>query len=142
MTKEESLAWVKSLKPGDVVIYKGLCSNLRPATVEKITPSGIVRTNRGSFKESTWSRSGRVVSYGKTASGEIIPQTEELLAEAERQEAEEAAMQKRRDTIRKAQNMIFGLYNNRFNLDYSKAVKVIRALEEMEQTEEGGQHDN
>lgn len=23
MTKEESLAWVKSLKPGDIVIYSG-----------------------------------------------------------------------------------------------------------------------
>ena len=68
MTKEESLAWVKSLKPGDIVIYSGfgVAGRIQTAKVEKVTPSGIVRTNRGSFKESPWSWSGRVGGYGKT----------------------------------------------------------------------------
>ena len=140
MTKKESLEWMKSLKPGDTVIYKDLNRRIISATVEKVTPSGIVRTNRGSFKESTWSWSGNIGGYGKTV-GEIIPLTEELLAEAVRQRAEEAVMQKKRDTIRKAQNIIFELYNNRFKLDYAEAVKVIRALEGIEQTKEGGQHE-
>lgn len=37
MTKEESLAWVKSLKPGDIVIYSGfgVAGRIQTAKVEK-----------------------------------------------------------------------------------------------------------
>ena len=42
MTKEESLTWVKSLKPGDIVIYSGfgVAGRIQTAKVEKVTPSG------------------------------------------------------------------------------------------------------
>ena len=130
MTKEESLTWVKSLKPGDIVIYSGFgaAGRIQTAKVEKVTPSGIVRTNRGSFKESPWSWSGRVGGYGKTP-GEISPPTAELLIEAELQEAEDAAEKKRRDTIYKARNLISELYYNRFRIDYDTAVEIIKVLE-------------
>ena len=38
MTKEESLAWVKSLKPGDIVIYSGfgVAGRIQTAKVEKV----------------------------------------------------------------------------------------------------------
>ena len=123
MTKEESLAWVKSLKPGDIVIYSGLGVAGRIQTAK-----GIVRTNRGSFKESPWSWSGRVGGYGKTP-GEISPPTAELLIEAELQEAEDAAEKKRRDTIYKARNLISELYYDRFRIDYDTAVEIIKVLE-------------
>ena len=105
----------KAVKPGDIVIYSGfgVAGRIQTAKVEKVTPSGIVRTNRGSFKESPWSWSGRVGGYGKTP-GEISPPTAELLIEAELQEAEDAAEKKRRDTIYKARNLISELYYNRF----------------------------
>lgn len=73
MTREETLAWAKSLKPGDVVIWSNY-RQYRALNVQKVTPTGIVKTNGDmSFAQTSWS--DRFLGRGRTG-GEIIPATE------------------------------------------------------------------
>ena len=125
MTKEENTAWVKSLKHGEMVIYKGWGDDISPATVLRITPSGIVRTDKGSFNQSSWT--GDITGYGKT-SGRIVPATDELLEEARNQEEKRKEEKHRTDTIRKAQSLVFRLYEKSFDFDYPTAERIIDAL--------------
>lgn len=77
MTKEEAAAWVRSLKPGDIVIRRRY-NDMWPDVVKKVTPTGIVRTIEGySFKPSY---GGLVSGYGNSGAGEIVPETDELLS--------------------------------------------------------------
>lgn len=99
MTREEALAWAKSLKPGDVVIHKGwnICI---PLTVKKVTPTGIVKTNDDkSFAQTSYFDG--IIGRGRTY-GEIVPATPELLAEAERQKRERDEHERRIRTINRA----------------------------------------
>lgn len=99
MTREETLAWAKSLKPGDVVIHK-VCGELCALTVKNVTPTWIVKTNDGkSFAQTSWgdSLNGR----GRTF-GEIVPATEELLAEARKQESDRKEKRRMAETVQKA----------------------------------------
>lgn len=99
MAREETLAWAKSLKPGDVVIHKGWneCYTL---TVEKVTPTGIIKTNGGmSFAQTSFS--DRLLGRGRTG-GEIVPATEELLAEAEKQRLVREENRRKAETLQKA----------------------------------------
>lgn len=125
MTKEENAAWVESLKPGDVVIYKDWGDNISPTTVLKVTPTGIVRTDKGSFNQSSWT--GDITGYGKT-SGRIVPATVELLEEAKRQEEKRKEDQRKKNTIRKAQSLVCRLYEKRIDFDYPTAERIIEAL--------------
>lgn len=125
MSKEESAAWVKSLKPGDVAIYKGWGDDISPATVLKITPSGIVRTDKGSFNQSSWT--GDITGYGKT-SGRIIPATDELMEEARKQKEKRKEEQRKKNTIQKARSLVCRLYGKRFDFDYPTAERIIEAF--------------
>lgn len=99
MTREETLSWEKSLKPGDIVIHKDWneCYTL---TVEKVTPTGIIKTNGGmSFAQTSFS--DRLLGRGRTG-GEIVPATEELLAEAEKQRLVREETRRKAETVQKA----------------------------------------
>lgn len=97
MTREESEAWVASLKPGDVVIHKRWYNHLCTLRVKKVTASGIIRTEEGySFKISNWS--DMVRGYGST-DGDLVPATEELISLAEKQQKERERENERRSTI-------------------------------------------
>lgn len=125
MTKEENTAWVKALSPGDTVIYKSWGDDISPATVLKVTPSGIVRTDKGSFNQSSWT--GDITGYGKTI-GRIVPATDELMEEARKQEEKRKEEQRKKNTIREAQSLVFRLYEKRFDFDYPTAERIIEAL--------------
>lgn len=133
MTREETLSWAKSLKPGDAVIYKsgwsGWCG-LSVLEVEKVTPAGWVKTTSGEiFSQKSWADEMR--GRGST-SGYIVPITDEFLQEAQRQAAERAE-EDRKDRIRaKAINKIWDEYNNRFNMSYDRAVKILEAFEKID----------
>lgn len=99
MTREETLSWAKSLKPGNVVIHKGW-DELFALTVKNVTPTGIVKTNDGkSFAQTSFS--DRLLGRGRTG-GEIVPATEELLAEAEKQRLVREENRLKADTVQKA----------------------------------------
>lgn len=99
MTREEALAWAKSLKPGDTVIHRE-CRRVCALTVEKVTPTGIVKTNDDKcFAQNSWV--GCIVGRGRTG-GEIVPATPELLEEAEKQQKERDEEEKRVRTINRA----------------------------------------
>ena len=131
MEREETEKWVQSLKPGDIVV--NLCGwgnqDVTVATVKKVTPSGIVRTDKGSFKQSNWG-SGAVISYGGL-SGKIAPATEDLLAEARKQDAERAEAHRKQRTIHKAQRLVRELYEKSSEMTFEDAVKVIHFIEEV-----------
>lgn len=98
MTREEALAWAKSLKTGDTVIQK-MCGNYRALTVEKVTPTGIAKTNGDkSFAQNSWFDG--IVGRGRT-SGDIVPATEELLSEAEKQRLEREVERRKAETTQK-----------------------------------------
>lgn len=99
MTREETLAWAKSLKPGDVVIHKGW-NECYVLTVEKVTPTGIIKTNGGmSFAQTSFS--DRLLGRGRTG-GEIVSAAEELLAEAEKQRLVREENRHKAETVQKA----------------------------------------
>ena len=125
MTKEENTAWVKALSPGDTVIYKGWGDDISPATVLKITPSGIVRTDKGSFNQSSWT--GDITGYGKT-SGRIVPATDELMEEARKRKEKRKEEQRKKNTIQKARSLVCRLYGKRFDFDYPTAERIIEAF--------------
>lgn len=125
MTKEENTAWVKALSPGDTVIYRGWGDDISPATVLKITPSGIVRTDKGSFNQSSWA--GDITGYGKT-SGRIVPATDELMEEARKRKEKRKEEQRKKNTIQKAQSLVYRLYEKRFDFDYPTAERIIEAF--------------
>lgn len=99
MTREENLAWAKSLKPGDVVIHVDW-HDVYALTVEKVTPTGIVKTKGNkSFAQTSWD--DRLRGRGRVC-GEIVPPTQELLIEAKRQLIERQDREKRIATINRA----------------------------------------
>lgn len=86
MTREETLAWAKSLKQGDKVIkVTGIIEkHYYVLEVLRVTPSGIVRTTNGeSYYQNSWNSA--IVGRGYTI-GEIIPVTDELLEKANMEE--------------------------------------------------------
>lgn len=95
MTREELIDWVFSLNPGDSVIHRNFDSGqLFELFVKKVTNSGIVRTVDGfSFKISPYFNC--VSAYGRSSCGEIIPVTEELLQEVDRQRKERLSRRER-----------------------------------------------
>lgn len=122
MTREEILAWAKSLKPGDVVIWSD-CGQYRKLTVQKVTTTGIVKTNGYmSFAQTSWrdDLSGR----GKT-SGKIIPATDELLAEVEKQQKERENLNRIRRTIQAAKTRMRLIYD----ISYEFAVDFLELCE-------------
>lgn len=91
MTREEWKAWAMSLKTGDRVIVK-YWNSLQIATVEKVTPTGRIKTDLGVFYQDNCTDS--YTGYGKTY-GDLAPATPDLIAEAEKQEKEDAAIMPR-----------------------------------------------
>lgn len=99
MTREQALEWAKSLKPGDVIVQVDW-RDLYALTVEKVTPTGIVKTVGGkSFFQNSWYSD--IVGRG-TTTGHIVPATDELLAEARKQEADREVERRKAETVQKA----------------------------------------
>ena len=123
---EEMRAWIAGLKTGDKVIQQTY-NRISVLTVKKVTPTGIVRTTNGeSFAQRSWC--SLICGRGETR-GEILPATPELIAEAERQDAERTERQKRESTIRRAKNYARQLFYNDIELTYELATEFLELLE-------------
>lgn len=126
MTREEAQAWVASLKPGDVVIHKQWNNYLSKLTVTKVTPSGIIRTDKDvSFKLSSWSNLVRERGSGIS---EIVPATDDLLQEVERQDEQRWEEMDRKRTIRWAVSEMSCA--NTENVPYEFAVDFLALLKQ------------
>ena len=108
MTDREKMSnWVKSLKPGDEVIFYGFMDRPEKVlTVSKVTPSGIVRTNGGSFKQASYGSS--VFRYGG-GFGSILPYTEETAKKAREHEGAVKAEENKQKLIRYAKVVCYDL---------------------------------
>lgn len=101
MNKEETKAWVNTLKPGDKVIYYGAW-NCAPAAilfVKKVTPTGIVRTENGSYKVGNYGN--RCAAQG-SGYGYIGPYTEADASAAKKHVAEVEEQRRQERLIRAA----------------------------------------
>lgn len=117
MTREENEAWVASLKPGDVVIHKRRNNYLRLLHVKKVTPTGIIRTEEGSFKISDWS--DMVRGYGST-DGDLVPATDGLISLAKKQQKEREEEKERRCTVNSAIYTARTLKTERITFEFAK----------------------
>ena len=129
MTHEEAVAWVKSLKPGDKVIgYNWPNSPCRIITVTKVTPSGIVRTDFGSYK---------VAQYGITCGSfgeggyaiKIGAYNDEDAAAALRYMEQMKEARRRNDTVRRAKVIGYAWYCGNKPLSYEQAEAILKLAE-------------
>lgn len=87
MTREETLEWAKSLKPGDKVIYERI-GVVRALEVKSVTPSAMVEmTNNLWFSLAPYTDAFFPCGIN-VRGGCIVPATGELLYEAQRQDME------------------------------------------------------
>lgn len=110
------LAWAKSLKPGDKVVYLRR-GNLYFLQVEKITPAGWVKTtNRMTFAQAGWGNN----LYERGGYGEIVPVTDGLAQQIHQNR-----------TIEKAKKILEKEFEDSREMTYERAVKIIEAFESM-----------
>lgn len=122
MTKDEWKEWAMSLRPGDRVIYKNWNGVAGIAIVSKVTPTGIVRTDRGSFAQRPYF--DHYIGVGKTW-GNIVPLTPELEAEALDVMRREAEAKERKMTITKSGNIAYEFWISREKISYELAAELI-----------------
>lgn len=127
MTRAEMHEWALSLKPGDTVIWQGggFHGEVSALTIRKVTPSGIVRTDKGDFKQNSYSDA--IAGRGDTW-GEIVPVTPELLARAKAEDEKRAEGRRVRAVIAQARDKIYDLSYGRIELTYDLAVKLLDLL--------------
>lgn len=127
MTRAEMQEWALSLKPGDTVIWQGggFHGEVSVLTVQKVTPSGIVRTDKGDFKQNSYldDIAGRGSIWGA-----IVPATPELLARAKAGDEKRAEEKRVRAVIAQARDKIYDLSYGRIELTYDLAVKLLELL--------------
>lgn len=128
MNREETIEWVQSLKPGDKVICIGWTNAPEKILfVNKVTPSGIVRTNHESYK---------VPSYGQRCSVQggcgqhIVPYNEDdarvvmYHMEKEKEKRITEAM------IRRAKTVCYDLYRGQAKMTSELAEAILKLVEE------------
>lgn len=129
MTREEKRAWALSLKPGDKVV-KTKYWNETPVdvlTVERLTKTGRVVTNKGTYHMSSeWDSTYK--GYGN-AEGTIIPATPENIQRAEEYYREEEENKKKRSVISKALEAAYDLRYGKREMTYEIAVELLELLE-------------
>lgn len=112
--------WLETLKPGDKVVHivrRLPWKEFKILTVERVTPSGIVKTDGGQrFK----AKGPSVMGHGKTE-GEIILLTPELAAEIEA-----------REVIAKARNICYSLYRGETPLPLELAREIVKLTKNAE----------
>lgn len=129
MTREETRAWALSLKPGDKVVKTKYWDKtpVDVLTVEKITKSGMVATNKGTYHmTSEWESDYK----GRgNADGNIIPATPENIQMAEDYHREEEENKKKRSVIGKALEAAYDLRYGKREMTYEIAVELLELLE-------------
>lgn len=126
MTREEWKSWAMSLKTGDIVIVKGWHS-VEVATVKKVTPTGRINTDKGVFAQTEYYDCYR--GYGKTRGDELVPATQELIEQAEKQKREEEEARRKSQTIRAARNIAYKLCYGEITMKYDLAVQLLELVE-------------
>lgn len=125
MNREQWAEWAKSLKPGDKIIIKNGRSVFLD-TVKKLTPAGwIVTQKHGTYSQSQW----RNWYSERGGYKEILPWTEDLEAEAKKQEEEYLREQKISRTIRAAKNIAYDWAYGKREVDYELAQKILALAE-------------
>lgn len=131
-TREEWREWALSLKPGDKVINADYSWNnkIRVEFVEKITKSGMVRTNKGVYAQTKYwdNYKGR----GETR-GSIKPATLELIQQAEFQAQEEEKEKMVKRTIAEAKVLCYNLRYGFTQMPYEMAVELLELVKKYEQ---------
>lgn len=103
-SREQWKDWAINLKAGEHVVIKSF-GVVVPAVVQRITPGGKVRTNKGLFaqlKYCDWYR-------GVGTSGFLEPATPEMWAQAVQDEEKRAEAKKQYDRIQKAKSIAYRL---------------------------------
>ena len=128
MNREETVAWVQSLRPGDKVIKMGW--DKRPEEilfVNKVTASGIVRTNRESYKVSSYSdRCNEYGGFGKY----IIPYSEDVARIAIKNMEEEKERRRIEALIRRAKSVCYDLCNGKTHMTGEMAEAILELVKE------------
>lgn len=129
MTREEKREWALSLKPGDKVVKTKYWDEtpVEVLTVERLTKTGRVVTNKGTYHMSSeWDRSYK--GYGD-AEGTIIPATPENIKMAEDYHREEEENKKKWSVIHKALEAAYDLRYGKREMTYEIAVELLELLE-------------
>lgn len=99
------------------MIHRRWNNYLRLLHVKKVTPTGIIRTEEGSFKISDWG--GMVIGYGST-DGDLVPATDELISLAKKQQKEREEEKERRCTVNSAVYTARTLNSKRITFEFAK----------------------
>lgn len=130
MNHEEAIAWAKSLKPGDKVIgYNWPNYPCRIITITKVTPSGIVRTDFGSYKVGTYGTICGSFGDGGYAM-KIGPYNDADAESALRFMAEVKEARRQSEVIRRAKVIGYAWYSGNKPLSYEQAEAILKLAEE------------
>ena len=133
MTRAEIEAWVKSLQPGDEVAVGGLGRyNTMIGVVEKVTPSGIVKTkDHGNYKlKNVTNLNGEYeFVHGHGHYKHIEPWKPGLygIAKSNMEKIRREAMEQK--AISEAQDLALRIGWNKMRITYDQAVKLIEIFE-------------
>lgn len=132
--REEMLAWVKSLKPGDKVVCEvGYVGEATILEVERVTPAGWVKTTNGQmYAQTKWS--DELWGRGRTR-GKIRPATEKYLREVQQKDAERAEGERRNKIIREAGSLLYKESRNSHMLTCERAEKIVAFFKQLDAEE-------
>ena len=138
MKNEEMKDWAMSLRPGDKVVRTNYWVDSPEAvlTVVRITPTGRIVTDQGTYMFREWS--GRYVGYG-AARNHIIPATPETIAVAEEFQRKEQERIHQQNVIAEAKRIVYNLFYD--GMSYDMALKIIALHKEKKKHGEESQTD-
>lgn len=121
---DEMKEWAGKLKPGDKVVLEllGPRGCIDVLEVERITPTGRIVTNKGTYGQSKYS--GYYKGYGE-AIGVIVPAINENVLKAERNKAKEEKEMKDREAVRTAGTIAWKIWREDIKLTPDMAMELI-----------------
>lgn len=131
-THEEMKNWASKLRPEDKVVLKlfGPRGCIDVLTVKKLTPTGRVVTDKGTYGFSKYS--GYYKGYGE-AIGVIVPATSESIAEAEHNKVKEERERKDCEDIRTACTIGWKIWREEVHLTPIMARELIDLYKKWEE---------
>lgn len=125
------MSWIDELKPGDVLVGVDVLGDARKkVTVKKIAPSGIVRTDYGSWKAS--GGGCHLLAYGNYGHcflSALVQPTESLLDDVRKSEEAVRKMQAEPEKIQKAKSICEKLAWGYAHMTPEIAEVIIKAVE-------------
>ena len=126
MTREQAMEWAKTLKPGDkVIVNMGSYNdfkNITVAQVKKVTPTLIIRTDKGDFSLGKYAT---VYRFRGNMFYTLMPTTEGLLREAESQDERRVREREMKLTVAKAKGAIDKVINRPMRYEFANELLSI-----------------